>query len=454
MLNLAPPKNQNYCATVVELQHFVPLAGCDNVQGTLIFGNQVIVGKDAQPGDVGLYFPVEVALSRKFLAANNLYYKPEWGNVDPAKKGFFEEHGRVKCVKFRGHRSEGFFIPLSSLAYLEIGELSLLSVGQEFDELAGHEICRKYVPARNPGRLYSAPKARGRAEDRIAAGQFNYHIDTGKLDRNIHKLQPTDIISITEKWHGTSAIFAHVLTNRPLKWYERALAALGVRIERTEYAHVWASRRVIKGVGGQPREGVVHYYKPDIWGTVSEEVKDLIPKGYTLYGEIVGWTPDGAPIQAGYHYSCPTSTHKFVVYRITFTSVDGKVFDLSWPQIKEFCSRHGLETVRELFYGRATDFYLFDTVFATEPEMCETHLEEWREGFLEILKRKYVNDSMRPFNNLEVPTEGVVLRIERSTEFEAYKKKATRFLEWETKQLDAGVVDTETLEAENVLAEE
>jgi hypothetical protein len=25
MLNLKPPQNPNYCATVVELQHFVPL---------------------------------------------------------------------------------------------------------------------------------------------------------------------------------------------------------------------------------------------------------------------------------------------------------------------------------------------------------------------------------------------------------------------------------------------
>jgi hypothetical protein len=135
MLNLKPPQNPNYCATVVELKHFVPLAGCDNVQGTLIFGNQVIVGKDAQPGDVGLYFPVEVALAPAFLGANNLYRKPEWGNVDPAKKGFFEEHGRVKCVKFRGHRSEGFWIPLDSLNYISPEIKRFINIGNEFDTI-------------------------------------------------------------------------------------------------------------------------------------------------------------------------------------------------------------------------------------------------------------------------------------------------------------------------------
>lgn len=438
-MKLAPPKNANYAATVVELKQFAPLAGCDNVQAALIYGNQVIVGKDAKPGDIGLFFPVETALSHEFLAANNLYVKPEYGNVDPAKKGFFEKHGRVKCVKFRGHRSEGFYIPFSAINY--ICENETFEIGQEFDEINGHEICRKYVPARNPGRIYSAPKARGRAEDRIQAGQFAYHIDTTKLDRNIHKLNPQDLISVTDKWHGTSAIFAHVLVNRPLNFLERCLATLGMRIEKTCYDYVWASRRVIKGVGDKPREGVQHYYASDIWGTVFQEVKDAIPKGYTLYGEIVGWTPDGSPIQDKYAYGCAPGQHKFLVYRATYTNPDGKVLNLSWPQIREFCNSRGLEHVRHLFYGYAGDLF-GQTVNPVD--------ENWQTKFLELLKQYFVNDSMCPFNNREVPAEGVVLRIERSDEFMAFKKKATRFLEFETKQLDKGVADIETVESEEI----
>ena len=441
MIKLNPPKNPNYCATVVELKHFAPLVGCDNVQAALIFGNQVIVGKDAKPGDIGLYFPVETALSREFLGANNLYRKPEWGNIDFEKKGFFEEHGRVKCVKFRGHKSEGIWLPLSSLAYLNI-DLSAFEVGHEFDQLGDNLICYKYVPRQNPGRIYSAPQARGRVVDRIPAGQFNYHIDTTKLDRNIHKLQPTDIISITEKWHGTSAIFAHVLVNRQLSWYEKLLIRWGVNIARTEYAHVWASRRVIKGVGETPREGVAHYYATDIWGTVFQEIKELIPKGYTLYGEIVGYTPDGSPIQADYHYGCPPGTHKFVVYRITYTNPDGKVLNLSWPQIREFCSSRGLETVKELFYAHASSFI---------GEIDD--LEKWQNAFLERLKDMFVEDKPCP-HNPGMPAEGVVLRRESAQEFEAYKCKSFAFLQLESKQLDTGAVDLETLEAENVLEEE
>lgn len=440
MLNLKPPQNPNYCATVVELKHFVPLSGCDNVQGALIFGNQIIVGKDAKPGDIGLYFPVETALSGEFLAANNLYIKPEYGNVDPAKRGFFEKHGRVKCVKFRGHRSEGLWLPIGSLYYLGTGSIISLPLGAEFDELAGHPICHKYVPARNPGRLPSNTAPRAKRADKILPGQFAYHIDTAKLDRNIYKLNPSDLISITEKWHGTSAIFAHVLTERSLKWYEKLLVRMGVNITRTEYAHVWASRRVIKGVGGQAREGVVHYYKSDIWGEVFKEVKDLIPKGYTLYGEIVGYTPDGAPIQSEYHYGCAAGQHRFLVYRVTYTNPEGVVLNLSWPQIKEFCAARGLETVKEMYYGRAND--LFIRTF----HHFET-LGEWHDYFMTALKDHFVEDKMCP-HNPGMPAEGVVLRRESAQEFEAYKCKSFAFLANESKQLDKGAVDLETVESE------
>ena len=46
------PKNDNYCANIVEIKSVHPLEKCDNIQGTVIFGNQVIIGKDVKPGDM------------------------------------------------------------------------------------------------------------------------------------------------------------------------------------------------------------------------------------------------------------------------------------------------------------------------------------------------------------------------------------------------------------------
>jgi hypothetical protein len=62
----------------------------------------------------GIYFPVECKLSDEFLKNNNLYRHNE-KNINIEKKGYFEDNGRIKAAKFRGHISNGFFIELESL---------------------------------------------------------------------------------------------------------------------------------------------------------------------------------------------------------------------------------------------------------------------------------------------------------------------------------------------------
>ena len=119
-MKLNKPKNSNYAAIVVEISKLVPLENCNNVQAAIIFGNQVIVDKSVKIGDKGIYFPLECQLSKEYLSANNLYRKKEL-NLDQTKAGYFEENGRIRCVKFRGNKSEGLFMPLHSLKIEEIG---------------------------------------------------------------------------------------------------------------------------------------------------------------------------------------------------------------------------------------------------------------------------------------------------------------------------------------------
>jgi len=54
------------------------------------------------------------------------------------------------------------------------------------------------------------------------------------------------------------------------------------------------------------------------------------------------------------------------------------------------------------------------------------------------------------FNNNEVPAEGVVVRIDRLDECDSFKLKSFLFLMDETKKNDAGVIDMETQEAEQL----
>ena len=444
---LSTPENENYAATVVSLKNFVDLPNCDNVKAAIIFGNSVIVDKQTREGQIGLFFPVECQLSKEFLSNNNLYRKPEW-NKDPTRLGFFEEKGRVKALKFRGHKSEGFWVPMSYLFYLNPNTMPKLEIGDVFDTIDGNKICNKYIPPFTKKEITNPSKGKQpKLEDMIVDGQFRFHLDTSNFRKNAWKLKPTDWISITDKWHGTSVVFANILVNKKLNWFEKLLIKLKVNIVTSKYGFTYSTRRVIKEVDGSSKNSL-NFYTTDVHKDASQNILSVIPEGYTIYAEIVGYQSNGSHIQKGYHYGCKAGLpidsssiyyfgeNKVVVYRVTSTNAKGKTLELSWPQVQEFCAKYGLSTVPTFWYGQAKDLF---------PDL---NLEEhWNEEFLTRLEKTYVTDQMCPYNNNKVPAEGIVLRIDRLEECESFKLKNFKFLEWETKQNDEGTVDLETMES-------
>ena len=184
MLN--KPINENYAAVVVEIKTLIPLDGCDNVQAAIIMGNQIIVSKDVKVGDIGLYFPLECQLSKEYLSNNNLYGKPEL-NIENTKKGYFNEKGRVRCQRFRGHKSEGLFMPLNSLDFIFSYSNGDLNLNDCFDELYGIPICSKYIvkQSRTPGS--KSNKSTKKYESKLVENQFRFHQDTLCVDfyRNV-----------------------------------------------------------------------------------------------------------------------------------------------------------------------------------------------------------------------------------------------------------------------------
>lgn len=434
--------NKNYCATVTTIEQVLDLPNCDKVRGTFIFGCHVIVGIETKPGDVGVFFPVETALSPEFLRANNLYRKPEL-NADPTKVGYFDLHGRVRAIKFRGHKSTGFFVPLSFFKFT--GDVSKLAPGYEFDALNGIAICKKYIPAINPTSKRGSGGAKLHTVQSLKPRQFEFHVDTDNLLKNIHQLHPDQIIWVSYKYHGTSAVVAHLPIEERLPIWKQWLNNLGLTtfVPTTRYALVWSSRRQIKGIEN-PKSSANHYYGEDIWGVVARELESKIPEGMSIYGEIVGFTPSGSPIQRDYSYGCAPKEHKFIAYRVVYTTPDGEKLELTYPQLRKFCRRYNIEYPETYFYGHAK--YL---VPAPYTGYAEEGLRWWRKGIGEALKLE-VEDQMCRFNPT-LPMEGYVVKVETPPDSEDtplfFKVKNTAFLEHESRQLDAGVVDIETTES-------
>jgi hypothetical protein len=430
-MSLKKPKNSNYCANIVKVANTVTLENCDNVCHSIILSNKVITSKEVKSGDIGLYFPLETKLSHEFLSNNNLYRHKEL-NIDKEKAGYFEDNGRIRCVKFRGNSSEGFFIPLSSLAFTNHNES--LKVGDEFDEINGIKICEKYIVVNKQTQGKSNNnKANKKLKrfNKLIANQFRFHVDTGQLYKNIHRIKPDSLISITSKLHGCSGGSHFILCKRNLNFIEKLLLKIIPKIQEIEYNYIYNSRKVIKNQYINPN--VTHYYNVDIWSKAHDILKPYLIKGMSIYYEIVGYVDKGNYIQKPYDYGCKDGKFSIYIYRITSTNEDGKVHEWSMWQLQEWCKLNGLNPVPLLYYGYAKDLF---------PKLKKD--EHWNENFLEKLKEKYLEKDCEICDN-KVPGEGVVIRVE-CNDIEAYKLKSERFYAFETKQLDKGEIDIESIE--------
>ena len=63
----------NYVCTVVQIKELYEIPNADNLNRVVLLGNNVIVSKDVQEGDVMLYFVAGTQLSEDLCYNNNLY---------------------------------------------------------------------------------------------------------------------------------------------------------------------------------------------------------------------------------------------------------------------------------------------------------------------------------------------------------------------------------------------
>lgn len=508
-LSTSEKMSKEYCATVVKLGTVAPVEGSDFLGYTLVEGFPIVVRKDqVKEGDLMIYCQNESALNLDFLAANNSFdwenkeanrnyvseVKPliDAGDKDAAKKkvGFINKYGRIKIIRLRGQVSMGILFPKSALVAWkpEFEDINLEDyLGQDFDTVGEDLFIKAYVPLVNlQHHTGTGPRRKDPAKkfDRMIEGQFAFHYDTQNLQRNAWALKPEDSVSVSVKFHGTSAIFANILTKYPVErtefqrkmarwgrknlkkyaiksnpgsskfWAEQANKLVNNNKSRVtiKYGNIYSSRSVIKNqfINKDVDGG---FYGIDIWGEYNKILKDVIAPGYTIYGEICGYfSGSSRMIQKDYDYGCAEGENFFMPYRITYKAPgtdDKKEFSIK--EVQEWTNtllknhpklKDKVRPMEILYMGKLTDRYSKDPV----NENWVPVDKNWSTEVIKCLEQD-VNFGMEGLEPIctghKVPREGFCLRIDNDPIAECFKCKCKSFLFRESKEVDNGQVDVE-----------
>jgi len=426
--------NPNYACRVIKIGNIRNHEKADRLEIITVMGYNVITRKSSfQVGDLAIYCPVESAINRNFLKLNNQFEDSEL-NSDNKEKGFFNKKGRVRAVKLREVPSEGFIFPIHWL-YNWQSNLNIKNIEEyldcDFDTINGELFCQKYVVELSREKSSGSTKSNKRNNmlkrfDRLVENQWKFHTDTEQLQRNIHKLNPDDIVQISSKIHGTSAVIGKVLVNRELTWKEKLAKRFGVKVQDREYGNIYSSRTVIKNryINKDAGSG---FYDVDVWGKANEMLQPHLSDGMIIYCELCGYLPGSSKfIQKGYDYGCSEGDFKIIIYRITLTTPSGYVHEFSTQQVKDWCKKQGLNSVNELYYGKVKDLY---------PDLDTS--EHWHQNLLDRLRNesKWNMEMNDPDCKNKVPFEGIVIRKEVSG-IEVFKLKCFAFLGMECKAND------------------
>lgn len=433
---------RNYSATVIRVPELRKAENSDNLYIIDMLGMTAIVDKSwgAREGQYALLFPAEVQLSEAFTKHNNLYRESSM-NDNPAESGYIEKNRRVRALKLRGNISNALVLPLHSLsAIIPDGKYTYgPSEGDVFDTYAGIEICRKYVvPTKETHTKAQAQikKAFRRVDNTFLPENF----ETGQWLREEKTVEDHETVIVTQKLHGTSVRLANTIVNRQLKWYERALQKLGVDVKTHDYDLVAGSKRVIKDPNNPNQQ---HFYKQDVWTDALAEWGHLIPKNFVVYGELVGYTKDGAEIQKGHTYECGPNHFlddmmQLYVYRVAVITEEAELVDLSWDQVRAFCARQGLKHVPELDRMPKA---VFDVMDYNENNFWEKYQQDLRDGNEHVA---YTDTPVKLSDGGTGKDEGIAIRVERGMNPLLFKYKNKSHYLWETNELDTGEADIES----------
>jgi hypothetical protein len=222
-----------------------PHPGADRLQLGTCRGYQIVTGLDTKDGDLGLFFQTDGQLSEEFAKANDLVRRKD-ENGNPAGG----------AQKLRGEKSDGFWIPISSLAFTK-ADLFELKEGVQLGADANEVTVLNGIPI---AKKYETPATRAAAQSHAqvkSPTMFVKHVDTEQLRDYIDSIPIGAHIIITEKMHGTC-----VPWNARVRMFDGSVKKIS-QIHQGEYVlgadennipcpslvnHVWAWGQVDKWV--------------------------------------------------------------------------------------------------------------------------------------------------------------------------------------------------------------
>lgn len=438
-----------YCGYITTIKNIRKHNNADRLQVATVFGSDVIVDMSYTTGKRVVYFPRDGQLGKEYAEENNLVRRKDengknvGGYLDPEKRN-------IKALKLRGEISDGMVLPIETLSkYTNIEELQ---DGDQITVLNGVEICRKYIPRGKPRRntqRFTPKKNKKEEKEVISYPYFVEHEDTKQLAYNQSAFREGDIIYLTRKLHGTSFRVGNCveITKKKRNRVLNRIFRLPDR-EKKRYKIVSGTRRV-----------VLRDYEGGWYGSNAFRKKyndffaGKLPKGMTVYGEIVGWVDENTPImhscnnnkvdtavnnhdfttqygeETVFTYGCAPGENACYIYRITMTNEDGIAVELPTEETAIWCERLGCEYVpllEKFLYTSWEDLNNRVAVYLDIPE---------------------------PLADGKHIAEGVVVRIDNRSKFTVFKAKGFCFKVLEDIIKDAAdAPDME--EAEEILQEE
>jgi RNA ligase (TIGR02306 family) len=298
----------------------------------------VVVRKgEFKPGDRVVYIPVDSILPTEL--ENKIF---------PIGSKIKLRNSRVRSIKLRGAMSQGMIIdptaPDLDLPKMNLEDYLEVDISDKLGII-------KYEPPVNdlPWHMKVKSKKKGNPE-------FKKYTDIENFKYYDRLFQDYEPVYVSEKLHGTSFRAG---------WFPMKADTIWKRIKDyfgflPKWEFCWGSRTVqiqVKGTHQGFHDETQGVNFDDVYTKMvaQYDLKNRIPIGYAIYGEIVG---DG--IQKGYTYDCGPGEHKLYLYDVMNTTTgyyldyykDGyEGQEITEDMFPVMCYAMGLERVPELYVG-------------------------------------------------------------------------------------------------------